>query len=229
MFFYSNNYYKTGMNKFDAIDINKLLNEPEKSYNEYRNKYIKVTGKISKIIGFNKLILQSYTKEDDEINGHVIFNDTSKLIIELNSVDISKYKIYDFITVVGKLSKFNKESQELILLNYKIEENNLYEKYNIELLESKNCEKEIIFYSENLYTHCIDNVYLDYFVDKYELSYVLKDKKVTLEEFFQKGTLILENNYKVYKFEKINILSCHAEKNIIFCNNKKIDYSFCKE
>ena len=229
MFLFYSNKNKTDMNKLNNIDINILLNEPEISYNKYRNKYIKVTGKISKIIGFNKITLQAYIKDDEEINGHVTFNETSKLIIELNDVDISKYKIYDYITVIGKLSNFNKQNQELILINYKIEENNLYGKYKIELLESKNCEEEIILYSQNLYTYCLDNIYLDYYVDKYELNYVLKDKKITLEELFQKGNLTLENNYKVHKFEKISIISCNHEKNIIFSNNKKIDYSFCKE
>lgn len=213
----------------DNIDINMLLNEPKETYKKYHHQFIKVTGKISKISGNSAITLQAYIKDDNEINGHVVFNETSKLTIYVNGLDVSNYRIYDYITITGFLSDYVAKKQELILTKCSLEENPLYDKYEIQLTESRECNNYIKKYFDNLYTYCVDNIYLDYKVDKYELSYALKDQKISLESLYIGAKYKLENGYKIYELEKLNILLCDENKQIIFNKHKKMNYSFCKE
>lgn len=229
--YFDNNYEKNFMCKTDLIekiDINVLLNDPKISFKEHKNDFIKVVGKISKISGTSSIEMQAYTEVEDKLNGYVKFNETSKLIINLDGLDISNYKIYDYITIVGLLDSYDKKINTLNLTDIKIEENNLYSEYDIHVIESSNCTKELKEYVNNYYLYCLENIYLDYKVDKYELSYALKDKKITMGELL-KDTLVEEiDNIKVYKNEKFNILSCNENKNIIINKNEKIDYSLCE-
>lgn len=213
----------------ENIDINKLLNEPRESYNEYKNDFIKVTGKISKIIGTSSILLQAYTEVDGVVNGYVKFNETSTLKVNLENIDISKYRIYDYITIVGLLADYNEEMQELTLIDNKVEENNLYNNYEIQVIESIDCNKKIKEYSDSYYTYCLENIYLDYKIDKYELSYALKDKKITFEEFTNNSEIETIDKYSLYKLEKFDILFCKKDKKILVNKKEKIDYSLCEE
>jgi len=228
---FDNNYEKNYMcdtKLIDEIDINKLLNEPIESYKEYKNNFIKVTGKISKISGTSSIEMQAYTLVEGQLNGYVKFNETSKLIVNLNGIDISKYKIYDYITVVGLLESYDKKNNTLNLIDIKLEERELYNEYDIHVIESTTCEKTLKEYIDNYYLYCLENIYLDYKVDKYELSYALKDKKITIEELLQ-NSKIEDDKYKTYQLEKFNVISCSENKNIIINKNEKIDYSLCEE
>jgi len=213
----------------DNIDINKLLSEPKESYKKYKNKFIKVTGKVSQVNGTSSIYLQAYFDNEDNLNGYVKFNETSKLIVKLDNLDVSKYKIYDYITVIGYVSDFEKENQELILTEVKLEDNNLYDNYEIQIIQGSECNNEIKTYTDNLYTHCIDTVYLDYNVDRYELSYVLKDKKIHFEDLIRNAEVEVLEDYKLFRLKQFDILSCSEEKNILINKNTKLDYSWCEE
>lgn len=228
--YFDNNYeesFKCDTSLIKEIDINKLLNEPKESYKEYKNKFIKVTGKISKIKGTSSLEMQAYTLVEGQLNGYVKFNETSKLIVNLEGIDVSKYKIYDYVTIVGLLNNYDKNKEILTLNDIKLEEKDLYNEYVIHVIEGNKCEKKEYIDKYSLY--CLENIYLDYKIDKYELSYALKDKKVTIEDILQNTEIEEVENAKIYKHEKFNILSCSIDKNIIINKNEKIDYSLCEE
>jgi len=211
------------------ININKLLNEPEESYKEYKKDFIKVTGKISKISGTSSFLMQAYTEVEGRLNGYVKFNETSSLKINTFGIDISNYRVYDYITIIGYLDEYNKKEQELILTNVKVEENNIYDRFDIQVIESSECNNNLKEYASDLYSYCIENVYLDYKVDKYELSYAIKDKKIIFDELKNMGELETIDNIKLYKLEKFNILECSNEKNILINKNGRLDYSLCEE
>lgn len=229
-YYFDNNYEKNftcNPDLIENIDINKLLNEPKNSFKEYKNDFIKVTGKISKIVGTSSIEMQAYNLVEGELNGYVKFNETSKLIINLNGIDVSNYKIYDYITVVGLLNSYDDNINKLTLIDTVLEEKELYNEYTIHIIENDN--EEIKEYVNNIYLYGIDNIYLDYNVDKYELSYVIKDKKITLDELIRNSEIIEEDNIKTYKLDKFNVISCNEEKNIIINKNIKLDYSICEE
>ena len=229
-YIFDNNFKKDFVcqsNLLDNIDINKLLNEPDESYKKYHNDFIKVTGKISKINGVTSIELKEYSTTDS-LNGYVKFNDTKKLTVNIKNVNITKYKIYDYITVVGLLKEY-KNNNELVLTNTKIEENNLYNNYDIQVIETNNCNKELKEYTDNIYTYCLDNIYLNYKIDKYELSYAIKDKKITLDDLIKDINPLVEEDNKLYKLDKFNILVCQNNKNILINNKEAMDYSWCQE
>lgn len=230
--YFDNNYQKSFMcdtKLIEDLNINKLLNEPKNSFKEYKNDFIKVTGKLSKISGTSSIELQAYTEVDASLNGYVKFNETSKLVINLEGIDVSNYKIYDYITVVGLLSDFDKGSDTLTLINTKIEENNLYNNYDIHVIESNKCENKLKEYTDNFYLYCLENIYLDYKIDKYELSYALKDKKITINELIKNSKVEEIEKYKLYKLEKFDILSCNEQKNILINKNEEINISLCEK
>lgn len=231
-YIFDNNYEKNfacETSLLENIDINKLLNEPKESFKTYKNDFIKVTGKISRIIGNSSIELQSYTITGNNINGYVKFNETSKLIVKLKDIDTNEYKIYDYITVVGLLESFDAYSNKLTLIDTKLEENNLYKDFNIEVIEKNNCDNTLSEYFDNYYTLCLENIYLDYNVDKYELSYALKDGKITFDKLLENASKEEFENKTIYKLEKINVLSCSLNKNVLLSKNEKIDYSLCEE
>ena len=230
--YFDNNYKKNficNTELVEEININKLLNEPKESYKEYKNEFIKVTGKISKISGTSSIEMQAYTEVDGQVNGYVKFNETSKLIINLNKIDISNYKIYDYITVVGLVNDYDKKNNEITLIDTKVEERELYSEYEIHVIESDKNKLGLKEYIDDYYLYGIENIYLDYKIDKYELSYALKDKKITFEELIKDAEIETEENTKLYKLEKFNILSCSENKNYIINKNEKVDYSLCEE
>ncbi len=231
-YIFDNDYkmnYACETNLLSNIDINTLLSEPRKSYKKYKNDFIKVTGKVSRIIGKSKIELKEYTVTDNSLNGYVKFNDNSKLIVNVSGEFIQNYKIYDYITVVGLLDSYNKKAEELTLINTKIEENNLYANYLIEVIESEKCDHTLKDYTDNYYTLCLDNVYLNYEVDNYELSYALKDKKITFEDLVKDSEKEISNGHTFYSLSKFNILSCQSGKNILMNKNLAKDYSLCEE
>ena len=154
--------------------------------------------------------MQEYTTSDKDINGYVKFNDESKLVIYLNEEELKNYKIYDYITVVGLLDNFKKSNEELTLINTKVEDNDLYSHYTLEVIESN-----------------IDDVFVNYAVDNYELDYVLKDGKFTFNDLIKDAYVREENNHNIYELDKFNILVC-SNKNIILKKDLGIDYSLCE-
>ncbi len=231
-YIFDNNYednYNCDTSLITEIDINKLLNEPKNSYHEYKNDFIKVRGKISKISGTSSIELQAYTEVDGSVNGYVKFNETSKLIINLNGDYVSNYKIYDYIIVVGLLDSYDSKTNTLTLTDTLIEENNIYDNYDIHVIESSKCSHELKEYVDGVYLYCLDNIYLDYKVDKYELSYSLKDKKVTLDSIKKGSETEVIDDKKVFYLDKFNIISCSEDKNIFVSKEEKINVSICEE
>lgn len=211
------------------IDVNKLLNEPEKSYHKYHNDFIKVTGKISKISGKSSIELREYTTKDGVVNGYVEFNNNSRLVVNVNDNILTNYKIYDYITVVGLVDSFNKRDNTLTLINTKVEENNLYDEYVYQVIEANNCDNLLKEYSDTFYVKCLNNIYLDYKIDKYELSYALKDGKITYDDIIKDAMVKNKGNYKLYNLEKFKIIECNKDKKILLNNNELEDYSWCEE
>lgn len=218
------NLYMCSTSLLDDTDINKVLNEPKKYYKEHANRFVKITGKISKINGNSSIELRNYIIDEDKtLNGYVKFDETKKLEIKLNNkIDATSYKIFDYITVVGELKLINNHT--LSLENVVIENNNLYSKYNISIIEPSSCG-ELKEYTEGYYTYCLSNIYIDYGIDKYELSYLLKDKKISFENLIKGyNSLEEEKNMDLYHLDKFDVLVCNKNKKIIL--NKKTNNPF---
>lgn len=213
----------------EEMNINKILNEPDVSFKDYKNDFIKITGKISKISGASSIEMKEYTVGEgtNSLNGYVKFNETSKLIVNLKGINISQYKIYDYITVVGRLNSFNVVEHELTLTDTVVEENNLYDNFDLQVILNNKCSEELVEYTDNFYTRCIQNIFVDYKIDKYELSYALKDKKIIFDDLIKKA---IKKDYEgkvLYELEKFDILVCSIDKNILLSKDEQWDVTIC--
>lgn len=226
---FDNNYKKQfacSTTLLNDTDINKVLTEPKEYYKHHKKEFVKITGKVNKINGNSSIILKSYTIDDNNtLNGYVVFNDTSSVEISISNIDISNYKIYDYITVIGEIYKY--ENNIIYMKDVVIEEKQIYSDYKLSVLEPKECDT-LAIYTEDYYTYCLSNIYVDYKVDKYELSYALKDKKITFDNL-KKNYLKLEEkeDMDLYKLESFNILVCDDKKTIFVKKDTKDIYDLC--
>lgn len=229
--YFDNNYQKEfscDPTLISNTDINKVLNEPENFYKENKKDFIKVTGKISKINGNSSLILRSYKIDDDNtLNGYVVFNESSSLEIKINNkMDISHYKIYDYITVVGEIYKY--ENNTIYMDNVVIEDKDLYSNYKLSVIKPTSCHG-LEEYTEHYYTYCLANIYVDYGIDKYELSYALKDKKITFDNLKNNYLAMEEKDEKdLYTLDNFKILVCNEDKIILLNKDTKNEYNVCE-
>lgn len=212
----------------ENIDINKVLTDPSKFYKKNNKKFVKITGKISKINGNSSIILKSFSIDDkNTLNGYVSFQDNYILNVSLNNkVDVTNYKIYDYITVVGELTNYRNKT--LYLDNIVLEDKGIYKDYKLSVIKPSKCQG-ITEYTDNYYTYCLSNIYVDYKVDKYELSYLLKDKKISFNNLKSNYLKFEEkDNYDLYYLDTFNIIVCNDKKTIFIPKDSDETYNLCE-
>lgn len=230
--------YQCQKNDLDTIDVTSFLNNVIDNYNEYKDEFVKIEGKVSKVNGTYNLELQGYTLSEESINGYVVFSDNITLEVNFNDIkDLTSYKVYDSITVIGRIDELTKNGeyytikmQDSIILN-----SDLYETFEITVIEKNRCDQDKVEYAKTTdltyYTSCLDNIFVKYDEENvYDLSYVLIDKKMTLETLTKDPKeKEEENNNTLYKNEKYNVLVCANKEEIIIGNNDlKVDSPYCE-
>lgn len=219
----SSKRYVCDENLLPTIDINTFLENPKDNYKNYKNKFIKLTGKISKISGSNTLELEKYTKdEDNTLNGYVIFNDSYTVKTTFaNDVSLTNSRIYDEVTIIGRVTTLDKDNNYKITLEDSvIIPSTIYDTYTV--LIKTNTSDEYIKLTNNYYLYNLDYLHLKYDEENiYELQYVLLDKRLTIKDFIgvdpdtiTENTLFTKDNY--------NVLVCQNKK-VIFGSKKLSD------
>ena len=221
--------YVCSPDSLEEIDINNFLNNPLDSYQNYKNKFVKIHGKISKISGRENMELNAYDTLENSLNGYVNFNDEYKVSVILDE-DLSNYRIYDFISVIGRVDKY--ENGTIILQDAYTIPSDIYDTftYEVELNNTSNITNLI----NNYYLYGITSINIKYSENAiYELSYLIADNKITIDDIIgNNGGKILrdeDNNITARKYElsDFNILACE-NSNYIFANkNSDLDNTFC--
>ena len=221
--------YSCNSDALDEIDINTFLINPINSYKEYKNKFIKITGKISKISGRDTLELNAYNIVDGALNGYVDFNKDYKIVVNLNE-DLSNYRIYDYIYIIGRVHSY-KDGTITLKDAYTIA-SEIYDEFTYEIINNDN--KEIINIVDNYYFYGIKAININYKNDIYELSYLINDDRIEIDKIIENSNAIIysdEEKVKIatgYELEKFNALVCETNK-IIFTNKSyKIDADLCE-
>lgn len=230
--------YQCSEKELDTIDVTSFLNNVIENYNEYKDEFVKIEGKISKVNGTYNLELQGYTLTEESTNGYVLFSNNITLEVNFNEIkDLTNYKVYDSITVIGRIDELSKtgEYYTLKMQDSIILESDLYETFEITVIDKERCENDKTEYAKTVdftyYTSCIDNVFIKYDAENvYDLSYVLIDKKMTLEILTRKAkTSKEENGNTLYEYDKFNVLTCANNKEVIIGDKKlKIDSPYCE-
>ena len=221
--------------ELEEKDINTISSDIINNFSKYKNKFYLIRAKISYKEGNDLIELKSYTEDLESINGNVTFNENIvyKCKIE-NTKDIEELKLYDNIYIVGRIAsmKKNNDIYEVKIKDAyipKFKETQTYKEYKINAVENKNCKADKQNYVEvneyKYYTSCLDNVYVVYDEnDVYELSYVLKDEKLTYADLIKNYDEKSEEEkddkkITLYKFENYNMIDC-GNKNIIIGDSK---------
>lgn len=219
--------YKCSVEEIENVSINELITSLNNNYEEYRNTFVKVTGKISKKDGQNYIEMQSYTESDDNINGYVTFQEAITLAIIFDDYDqkLDVYDIYDEITVIGKIKNMETKEDKRIIYMYEstLASDIELDEYTITASSNKkiNGDKQLIYTTKdsNVYTYGIENIIVKFKDNlEYELPSVLSSKKLEINEIIKDATEIIideknqENKSKLYKFKTYNIVVCDQEK-----------------
>ena len=227
--------YVCNENDLKVIDINTFLNDSNKTYQEYKGKFVKITGKISKLSGAESIELSSYKESTDSLNGYVSFNNNYILRIFVNE-NLNNYRIYDDITIIGRVESIIDENGISIinLVDAKLIPNNTYKTFTYEIVNSNDKNLLSLVSEQNYYLYGISNLNVRYANNTiYELSYLITDDRITLDDII--GNYSATNFYdesrnlvaKGYELEKFNVLVCENDRKIIANKNFELNSNLC--
>ncbi|MBQ6840976.1 MAG: hypothetical protein IJO63_02520 [Bacilli bacterium] len=210
--------YLCNKDAIELIGVNKYLENPKESYKDTKGKFVHLTGKISEIVGTSALKLSAYD-EKIELNGYVVFDEGKKVYIEGLDINPADYRIYDFVEVVGLVSRYEEKDLKTIiyLTDAIVIKSDVYNEY--ELLVNNIDSKEKTKIDENVYYLGLQGIFYKYDENNiYEIDYMLSDKRVTLESLIGEITpSMIEDVHELYELESYNIVVCE-NKDIIFAN-----------
>lgn len=237
--FYTKGYI-CDANNIEQMDSNSFLNSVIENYDEYRNTYVKIRGKISKKNSQNSIEMQPYEENEITINGYVNFADniTLKIMFNENISELDLYDIYDEITIIGivKTLEQNDEKFTIYLSEAQMVKEQAFDKYDVIINKENSCtaNNSIVYSGEekDVYTYCLDDIIIKYANNNYELSSALSSSKITIESLFENETsneTSPEGNI-LHKFTNYSILECNSEKSkdiIIGPTTMEIDSTTC--
>lgn len=213
----------------DEIDINTFLINPEESYQNNKNKFIKITGKISKIIGRESIELNSYNATTNSLNGYVTFNNDYKISVILDE-DLSMYRIYDYVTVIGRVADY--KDKTIILDDAYTIASDIYNEFTYDIKTNSNLD--LINLVSNYYLYGINTINVIYDPNTiYELRYLITDGKIDIDNIIgDNGGEILrdeDNNIiaKKYELNDFNVLVCENDKNILANKSFELNKDLC--
>lgn len=215
----------------DATNINSFMQDAEESFKKYHHKFVHIYGKISKITGNENIELASFTQGDDTLNGYVNFNLNNILIVNTDE-NLSKYRIYDYVDVYGKVTSIN--DGKITLTNTRLVASNIYDTYSFEIIASDDNKLTNLVKEKDYYYYGLNTINVKYDGDNiYELSYLLTDDRFKFDDLIKdKEYETFKNDEDVelakkYKLEKFDLLECSNGKKIVANSKSKADQSVC--
>ncbi len=232
---FNKNGYMCNAEEIDAIDSNSFLNSIVSNYSEYKNKYIKIKGKISKKTGQNYLEMQPYETNNIKINGEVSFADniTLKILFDNNTEELNNYDVYDEIIIVGLIKNLetNNSKYTVYMSEAKIVSNINLNDFNVGITSENTCTEKRLVYSNtehDIYTYCIQDIFINYPDNNYELANALSSNKLQIEELYNNPLEVLHNdedNSNIYKFSDYNIMICDdTTSRDVIIGNKQMNF-----
>lgn len=219
--FYKNGYMCNAKD-IETIDINTFLNTIVQNHSEYKNRYVKIKGKISKKSGVNSLEMKPYTQTDTQVNGYVEFADNIilKIIFKDEKLNLDSYDIYDEITIIGivKNMESNQSNHVIYMSDCELLSNLNITEFTMTTSKEKKCSKtQTLLYNNNdynLYKYCLNEVIVTFPDGQYELSSALSSNKLQLSSLYDNYLSVEENDKsKLYKLNDYSILICDTTTN----------------
>ena len=195
-----------------AESINNVLPLIVSNFEHYKNNYVKIIGRVTKIESDTSFYMYAYSDKDNIVK----YNQEYKLVVNFNYADnkISKLQENDIVTVIGKVE--NKNGNEVFLVDSRIKdeitsqgdvtfdaENNIYCEY----------DKELWFQTDNniFYRSCINDVNIRIDNREYNLLNAISNNVITLQQITEESqgyNTQSKDNSIMYVFKDFNILVC---------------------
>ena len=208
---YKQGYYcdKETMN---AENINNVLSTIADNFNDYKDSYVKIIGRVSGIVDENSFYMQMFKEENNLIR----FDDTVKLYVQFDykNKDIAKLSVNSIVTVLGRIDRMDEDNIYMIDSSFNKEsmssgdvvfgaETNVYCEY----------DKQLWFQtSDNIYyKSCIEDVNLKINNNVYNLQNAIQNNLITLDEIKDEAIgyqTQSKDGSRIYKFKDFNIMVC---------------------
>lgn len=231
-----NKGYVCDADDIDPIPSNSFLNSVVENYDEYKNTYVKVVGKISKKNGQIMIEMQPYNTTDITINGYVTFADniTLRILFNQNEQKLDDYDIYDEITVVGIIKNMEQDHGKYVIYMYdtKISSSKNLNNYSLTAVTSNKCSLSDALYTSDkniIYSYCLEDIVISFGGEnQYELATALSSNKITVEGLYN-GAKTKEENEEdesvIYRFDNYSVLVCDTNKsNKIIIGNSNLKF-----
>lgn len=234
--------YYCDASDIEETDSNAFLSEIVDKYDDYKNKYVKINGKISRKEGVNYIEMQSYQSTEVSLNGYVSFSDdiTLRVVFKNGASELSSYDIYDNITVVGKIWYLREVADNKYIVymdDSKIINEVNYDNFEIITTNQDNCEyDQKILYKAldyNLYSSCLKNIIVKFDQNNvYELSSALSSGKININNILDKRENLEQDSSsnELYIYKDFNIVKCSEEAGgdiIIGTNLLTLENAYC--
>lgn len=213
-----NNGYMCDAEDIDVLDSNSFLNSIVANYSEYKNKYIKIKGKISKKTGQNYIEMQPYENSTNALNGHAIFADniTLRIFFKNKTEELDNYDVYDEIIIVGVIKNLDSSNSKYYIYmdEAKIVSNINLNEYSLTITKEKTCTEQRLIHSNltnNVYTYCLQDIIVTYPNIHYDLASALSSNKLQLEELYSNPLEEIpseDDDSRIYRFSDYSILIC---------------------
>ena len=216
-----------------AESINNILPKIVDNFDLYKDAYMKINGKVSKIVSDKEFYMQVY----DEIDNTLTFNNAYILDINFNYANeaLKNYKELDDVTIVGKIDSFDGNMVKVIDSNFLTRtDNNNTDQYTFDVNSNIYCEydKDMWFMNGNIaiYRSCINSLDVKLNDKLYDLSFAIKNNMMTLDELKDAAEGFLTNSKdasKIYIYNNFRMLECENTDIIIGKESLSFDNGYC--
>lgn len=213
--------YACDNNAIEKMSINKFLENPAESFKEYKNKFVHLEGKINSISGNTSIGLNAYDNALNPINGYVVFDNEKMVLLGGLTINPSDYYIYDYIEFIALVDDYQNLAgkQTIYLKDAVIIPNDIYK--NPEVVANEDYTNSLKQIVDNLYYAGISSIYYRFNEENvYEFEYLLLDKRESIDNLIKdvKPEVINENEDKLYKLDKFQIIRCQNHHDVIASN-----------
>ena len=136
------------------------------------------------------------------------------------SENLSKYRIYDYIDVFGRVDK--RADGKITLTNTLLVASDIYDDYSFEIILNNDKKLTNLVKEKDYYYYGVTSVNIKYDQDNiYELSYLLLDGRISFDDLTKNKeytTFKDEEEVEIakkYSLEKFDIIKCSNEKVIV--------------
>jgi len=229
--------YSCDVDDLETVDSNSFLNSIVENYDEYKNQYVKIKGKISKKSSQTYIEMQPYEMTDITVNGYVNFasNITLRIFFENNESVLDSYDVYDEITVVGEIKNLDKSYDQYVIYmsNSRVVSDIDLTDFIISAVGKSNCiEDKSLVYDDGgeVYTYCLTDIIVSFDADnQYELVTALSANKIAISDLYD-NALSEESDEDsgntIYHFKDYNALVCNnTESKKVILGSTSMDFS----